>query len=92
MIISFRHKGLEAFYRKGSVRGVQVIHQGKLRELLTALQAAASPADLSRPSWALHPLRGDRKGFYAITVQANWRLIFCFVGADVELVDYLDYH
>jgi len=25
-------------------------------------------------------------------VQANWRLTFRFVGQDVELLDYLDYH
>jgi toxin HigB-1 len=92
MILSFRHKGLEAFYLAGTARGIQVIHRDKLRELLTALQAAASPADLARPSWGLHPLRGDRQGFYALTVQANWRLVFRFVGADVELLDYLDYH
>ena len=53
---------------------------------------ATSPADLGRPSWRTHPLVGDRAGFYAMTVQANWRLVFRFDGADVELVDYLDYH
>ena len=40
----------------------------------------------------LHGLSGDRAGFYAVTVQANWRLTFRFIGADVELLDYLDYH
>ncbi len=47
---------------------------------------------LVRPSWRLHGLTGDRAGFYAVTVQANWRLAFRFVGADVELLDYLDSH
>jgi toxin HigB-1 len=37
-------------------------------------------------------LSGDRDGFHAVTVQANWRLTFRFVGQDVELLDYLDYH
>ena len=45
-----------------------------------------------RPSWRVHGLSGDRAGFYAVTVQANWRLTFRFVGEDVELLDYLDYH
>jgi len=40
----------------------------------------------------LHPLKGEFKGFWSIRVNGNWRVIFCFVGADVELVDYLDYH
>lgn len=64
----------------------------RLREMLAALHVAATPEDLARPSWRLHGLHGDLAGFHAMTVQANWRLVFRFVGADVELVDYLDYH
>lgn len=92
MILSFRHKGLENFYLSGSQAGIQPIHAKRLREILTVLNAAAVPADLSRPSWRLHGLSGDRLGFMAVTVQANWRLTFRFVGSDVELLDYLDYH
>jgi len=92
MILSFRHNGLEAFFRTGSVAGIQPIHTGRLRELLTALNAAMVPQDLARPSWRLHRLSGNREGFYALTVQANWRLTFRFAGTDVELLDYLDYH
>lgn len=47
---------------------------------------------MGRPSWRLHGLAGNRTGLHAVTVQANWRLTFRFVGGDVELVDYLDYH
>ncbi len=72
--------------------GIQAIHAKRLRELLTALNVAQSPADLTRPSWRLHVLTGDRSGFHAVTVQANWRLTFRFVGQDVEMLDYLDYH
>lgn len=92
MILSFRHKGLEAFFRSGSQAGIQPIHAKRLREMLTALNAAAGPEDLARPSWRLHGLSGDRAGFHAMTVQANWRLVFRFDGANVELLDYLDYH
>ena len=92
MILTFRHKGLEAFFKSGSTARIQAIHAKRLRELLTALNAASGPQDLSRPSWRLHGLSGDRAGFYAVTVQANWRLTFRFIGADVELLDYLDYH
>ena len=72
--------------------GIQPFHAKRLRELLTALNAASGLPDLGRPSWRLHGLSGDRAGFYAVTVQANWRLSFRFVGTDVELLDYLDYH
>lgn len=92
MILTFKHKGLEAFYRTGSKAGIQPIHAARLRDLLTALSVASSPNDLMRPSWKLHPLVGDRVGFHAVTVQANWRLTFRFIGSDVELLDYLDYH
>ena len=92
MILSFKHKGLEAFFKTGRMSGVQPIHAKRLRELLTALNAARGPKDLGRPSWRLHGLTGDRAGFYAVTVQANWRLAFRFVGEDVALLDYLDYH
>ncbi|PIT73523.1 Killer protein [Limnohabitans sp. JirII-29] len=92
MIISFKHKGLETFFHTGSVAGIQAIHRKRLREALTVLNVAQGPEDLQRPSWRIHQLRGDRKGFYAIWVQANWRLTFRFIDTDVELLDYLDYH
>ena len=92
MILTFRHKGLEAFFKTGRMAGIQPVHAKRLRELLTALNAASTPQDLGRPSWRLHGLSGDRAGFYAVTVQANWRLTFRFDGTDVELLDYLDYH
>jgi toxin HigB-1 len=92
VIKSFRHKGLEAFFRRGTKSGIQPHHAAKLRLQLTALNAAAKLDDLSAPGWRLHPLTGSFKGFYSITVNGNWRVIFRFDGVDVELVDYLDYH
>jgi toxin HigB-1 len=92
MIKSFRHKGLELFYRCGSKAGIQAHHAVRLRLQLTALDAATRPRDLGVPGWRLHPLTGDLQGFHSLTVSGNWRLIFRFVGNNVELVDYLDYH
>lgn len=92
MIKSFRHKGLEVFYKTGSLAGIQPIHAKRLKEQLTALSVANGPEDLARPSWRLHGLVGDRAEFWSLTVQANWRMIFRFDETDVELVDYLDYH
>ncbi|MFA5683888.1 MAG: type II toxin-antitoxin system RelE/ParE family toxin [Lysobacteraceae bacterium] len=92
MIVSFRHKGVEALYRTGSVRGVQSAHAAKLLRILAALDAAASPAELNQPAYKLHPLKGNLKGHWSIWVNGNWRVTFRFVGADVELVDYQDYH
>lgn len=92
MIIGFRHKGLEAFYRTGSKAGILAAHAGKLNRILGALEVAVGPEDLNFPSFRLHQLKGELQGFLSITVNGNWRVTFRFVGGDVELVDYLDYH
>ncbi len=47
---------------------------------------------MSAPAWSLHPLKGDKKGHWSITVNGNWRLVFTFEGTDAILVDYLDDH
>ena len=92
MIIGFRHKGLHAFYRTGSTRGVQAAHAKKLGIILAMLDVAKEPQDLNQPALRLHALKGDLKGHWSIWVNGNWRVTFRFVGVDVELVDYQDYH
>ncbi|KMY84959.1 HigB toxin protein [Candidatus Paraburkholderia calva] len=92
MIITFRHKGLEVLYRTCSVRGVQAAHAPKLNRILAALDAAASPEELNHPGYKLHALKGELKGYWSIWVNGNWRVTFRFIGSDVELVDYQDYH
>lgn len=92
MIKSFQHKGLEAFYKSGSTKGIQAAHAKKLKRILAALDVANTPLDLNLPSFRLHTLKGSYKGFWSISVSGNWRVIFRFVDANIELVDYLDYH
>jgi proteic killer suppression protein len=92
MIKTFRHKGLETFFRTGSKAGIQPHHAVKLRILLTTLDSAKHPEDMNAPNWRLHPLSGDLAGLYAVTVNGNWRMVFAFQGENAELVDYLDYH
>ena len=92
MIKSFRHKGLDAFFRTGSKSGIQPHHAAKLRLILTLLNRARGPADLSGPGLFLHGLGGQQAGLLSVRVNGNWRVVFRFDGIDVELVDYLDYH
>ena len=92
MIVGFRHKGLEAFYHTGSTRGIQPAHAAKLARILAALDAASGAQELNQPGYRFHRLKGQLKGHWSIWVNANWRVTFRFVGTDVELVDYLDYH
>jgi toxin HigB-1 len=92
MIRSFRHKGLERFFRSGSKAGIQAKHADKLRRQLGRLDASQSPKDMNIPGWKLHPLKDDLAGHWAVSVSGNWRLIFMFEGKDTVLVDYVDYH
>lgn len=92
MIRSFRHKGLEAFYRTGRKATIQPAHATKLRRQLAKLDTAVSPKDMDIPGWRLHPLEGDLIGHWSVWVNGNWRLTFAFEGQDVILVDYQDYH
>jgi toxin HigB-1 len=64
----------------------------KLENILAVLDAAESIDDVDLPGLRLHPLKGDHAGFWAVTVRANWRVIFRIADGDVFDVDYLDYH
>lgn len=72
MIISFCHKGLEAFYNTWTVRGIQAAHAAKLRRVLALLEVASGPTDLNIPAFRLHPLKGDLEGYF--WVNGNWRI------------------
>ena len=92
MIVSFTHKGLKRFYEIGSKAGIQPRHASKLQRILSNLDVAECPEDMDFSGYPLHELEGRRKGIWSVTVQANWRVTFRFIGTDVELVNYEDYH
>jgi toxin HigB-1 len=92
VITSFNHKGIEAFYRKGTKAGIQAAHAPRLSRQLARLDLAKAPSDMNIPGWRFHPLQGSLAGHYAVTVNANWRLTFKFEGENALLVDYQDYH
>jgi toxin HigB-1 len=92
MIKSWQHTGLKNFYETGSKAGIQPKHAKILSILLLQLSSAISAEDMNTPGNDFHVLHGKLKGYYAVKVSANWRLIFQFKGEDAILVDYLDYH
>lgn len=59
---------------------------------MTRLEASAKPSDMDLPGLRLHPLKGDLKGYYAVEVSGNWRIVFRFDGEDAADVDLIDYH
>ena len=91
-ILSFRHKGLERFFFRGTIAGIQAKHARRIRLILGRLNVAISPRDMGLPGLRLHPLKGARKGRWAVSVSGNWRVTFAFSGPDVVEVDYEDYH
>lgn len=92
MIRSFRHDGLERFFRTGSKSGIQPEHARRLQLQLTRLDASTGPADMNLPGWDWHPLSGELAGHWAVKVNKNWRLTFSFAGTHAVRVDYQDYH
>jgi toxin HigB-1 len=92
MIRSFRHAGLEKFFRTGSKAGIQPVHARKLAIQLYTLDLAKDALDMAINGWDLHPLKGDLAGHWSIKVNGNWRVVFTFEGKDAILVDYRDYH
>jgi toxin HigB-1 len=92
VIDSIAHKGLKRFYRNGDRSGLAPDLVERIAAILAALDEAVVIGDLDRPSFRLHPLKGDRKGCWSVTVRANWRIVFLFKDGDVRDVDLVDYH
>ncbi len=92
MIRGFRHKGLQQLFEEDNARGVNAEHVRKIKQILALLDAATTLSGLDIQTYRLHPLKGDLKGFWSITVRANWRIIFRFEDGNVSDVDLVDYH
>ena len=92
MIRSWKHKGLRNFYLSGDKSGIITEHALRLQVILQLLDAARKPEELNLPGMRFHKLKGTLKDFYAVTVRANWRIIFQFHDEDAILVNYIDYH
>ncbi|MCW5589786.1 MAG: type II toxin-antitoxin system RelE/ParE family toxin [Legionellales bacterium] len=93
MIKSFRHKGLEIFFRYGNSKGIKSDHIKKLRQILGALNAATELADIqSMKPFRCHALSGNRNKEQALGINKNWRVTFIFENGDAYLINYEDYH
>jgi proteic killer suppression protein len=92
MIESFRHKGLKRLFDSDDRRQLAPDMVERIRIFLAALDVADTIEDLNRPSFRLHPLKGDRRGQWSITVRANWRIVFRFEDGTARDLDLVDYH
>lgn len=92
MIRRFRHRGLRRLYEDDDRRELNAQHVARVRRVLAYLEQASSPRDMDLAGWRLHPLKGDLSGFWSVTINGNWRIVFRFKNDDVTDVDYMDYH
>lgn len=92
MIKSFRHKGLQRLYETSVASGVRPDHAKRLRLQLAALETCHTIDDMNIPGFRLHPLKGELRGRWAISVSGNWRLTFEFRDGNAYILDYEDYH
>jgi proteic killer suppression protein len=92
MIRDFAHKGLGKFFMDGTKTGIQAKHEKRLRLILFRLNTATAISNMAYPGSGVHPLKGNLKGYWAVSVSGNWRVTFRFDNGDAFGVDYLDYH
>lgn len=92
MIKSFKSKSLRALYEDDDPSKLPPELVPRVRMILTVLDAAGDISDLDQPTLRLHALKGRLKGYSAVTVRANWRIIFKFRAGDAHDVDFIDYH
>lgn len=92
MIVSFQHRGLQRLYERGERRYIAPELVDKVERVLSRLDVATEPQDMNLPGYRLHRLRGNRAGFWAVSISGNWRLVFRLESGQVRDVDLLDYH
>jgi len=92
MIRSFKHRGLKRLYEQDDRSGVRPDLLDTVERILMVLDSAATPQALDLPRYRLHALKREWRGFWSVTVRANWRIVFRFEETDafdVEPIDYL---
>jgi proteic killer suppression protein len=94
MIKSFKHKGLQLLWEKDNAGKLPSDQIKKIRQILEVLDnAKLVPQDFEFfRSWKIHPLKGELKGYWSLTVKENWRIVFRFDSQNAFDLDYLDYH
>lgn len=92
MIRTFKHPGVKRYFETGKAKGIPADMTKRIQARLNVLNRAGELRDLNLPGLGFHSLKGDRKGEYALTVTANYRLTFRFENNDVLDLNLEDYH
>lgn len=92
MIKGFKHKGLKRLFENNETQGISAGQSQKLLDVLAAIDTAEEPGEVGLfPGWRLHPLKGNLKGFWSVTISGNWRIVFRFENGDAHDLDLIDY-
>ena len=91
---SVAHKGLRRLIEGGNAAGLPAAYVGKIEAILSFLFEAPGIEAVQRLTvWRAHPLSGDRKGTWSLTVTRNWRITFRLNAlGEIEDLDFEDYH
>lgn len=92
MIRTLKHRGLKRLYERGDQSQVSREYLNRIEDIIARLDIAVSPHDLNLPGYGLHQLKGNLKGFWAVKVSGNWRIVFQFRDGDAFDVNLTDYH
>lgn len=92
MIESFKDRRLKRLHERGDVSKLQPALVETIEFIISLLDNALTVEDMNVHSLHLHPLTGDRKGFWSVTVRSNWRIIFRFEDGEAFDVEMIDYH
>lgn len=92
MIRSFKDRRLKRLFEDDDRSKLQPEHVEKIENILFALENAQRIEDMNLPGFRLHPLKGDLRGLWSVTVRANWRVVFRFEEGDAFDVELTDYH
>jgi toxin HigB-1 len=87
MIRRFRHRGLKRLFERGDRAQVRADMIERIEHILAVLDRAKAPEHMNLPGFRPHPLKDGLRGFWAVTVRANWRIIWRFEGTDAVDVD-----
>ena len=91
-MMNITHKGLRRLYERDDPRGLPPNLANRIERILDDLACALSPHDMNRPTYRLHPLKGDRRGQWSVRVSGNWRIVFRFFDGEAVNIDLVDYH
>ena len=92
MILSFRSRALQRFWERNDASKLPADRVTKIAMILDRLNASTKPSDMNLPGLQFHALSGDKKGRYAVSASANWRITFAWAEEDAVKVDLEDYH